>query len=360
MRLREGVSPPLLHALQPTITLRLLAAHCGLSASTVSRALSGHPNVRAPVRQKVEAEARRLGYNRNQLVGALMSQVRAARTARFHGNLAAVHVPSPEQPRLRPMQQVMVDTAHARAQELGFRLDLFVLDRGEGGAAALGRMLRARGVQGVVFLYSKLTDAAAGFPWEHFASAEIDYGSARLVQHTVAIDHHLTLSSALTRLQGLGYRRAGLFIERYKDDRLLNKWTASFRSFQEMRGGIGQVPLLVAETMTATEFLPWYRAHRPDLVIGHVDKAVSWLREAGVRVPQHTGFFNLNWNERSRPCAGLDLRPELQGTAAVDAVVAQIHRNERGLPADPYTAMLSGRWMDGPTIRSQPPRPRRA
>jgi hypothetical protein len=59
----------------------------------------------------------------------------------------------------------------------------------------------------------------------------------------------------------------------------------------------------------------------------------------------------LNWNERSRPCAGLDLRPELQGTAAINSVVAQIHRNERGLPADPHTVMLSGRWVDGPTIR---------
>jgi len=336
----------------PSVTLRQLAASCGLSSSTVSRALSGHPNVRAPVRARVEAEARRLGYHRNQLVGALMSQVRAARTARFHGNLAAIHVPSPEQPRPRPMQQLMIEAARTRAGELGFRLDSFTIDRASGGAAALGRMLRARGVQGVLFLYSRLTDADEGFPWEHFASAEIDYGSNRLSQHTVAIDHHLTLSNALARLQALDYRRIGLFIERYKDDRLLNKWTAAFRSFQETRGGIGHVPLLVEEKMTSARFLPWYRAHQPDLVIGHLDRAILWLRGAGVTVPRRVGFFNLNWNERGRPCAGLDLRPELQGTAAVDSVVAQIHRNERGRPSDPYTVMLSGRWMDGPTVRA--------
>lgn len=339
-----------------SVTLRQLADACGLSASTVSRALSGHPNVRPPVRARIEAEARRLGYHRNQLVGALMSQVRAARTARFRGNLAAVHVPSPEQPRPRPMQQVMIDAARERAQVLGFRLDFFVLNHAEGGAAALGRMLHARGVQGVLFLYSRLTDAAAGFPWEHFASAEIDYGSTRLVQHTVAIDHHVTIYAALARLQSLGYRRIGLFIERFKDDRLLNKWTAAFRSFQETRGGIGAVPLLIAETMTPDAFLAWFRRHQPDLVIGHVDKAVGWLREAGIPVPRRAGFFNLNWNERGCACAGLDLRPELQGMAAVDSVVAQIHRNERGLPSDPCTVMLSGKWVDGPTIRAAPPR----
>ncbi|HTO03775.1 MAG TPA: LacI family DNA-binding transcriptional regulator [Opitutus sp.] len=335
----------------PKITLRTLADNCGLSASTASRALSGHPNVRREVREKVQAEAQRLGYTRNHLVGAVMAHVRAARAQRFQGTLAIVHVPSSEQPQPRPMQQIMIDAARTRAQELGFQLDLFSLDRGPNGASALSRILRSRGVQGAIFLNSNLTDAVQDFTWQHFASAEIDYGSNVLIQHTIAIDHHLTLNSALTRLRGLGYCRVGLFIERYKDERLLNKWTAAFRSFQESSGGIGDVPLLVATTMTSDVFLDWHREHALDLAIGHVDDAVDWLRNAGVAVPKRTGFFNLNWNERRQPCAGLDLRPELQGIAAVESVVAQIHRNERGLPADPHTVTVSGRWIDGPTLR---------
>ncbi|HWL17433.1 MAG TPA: LacI family DNA-binding transcriptional regulator [Opitutus sp.] len=335
-------------------TLRTLAERCGLSASTASRALSGHPNVRPEVRAQVQAEARRLGYNRNHLVGSLMAHVRAARTDRFLGNLAIVHVASPEQPRPRPMQQVMIDAGRARARELGFRVDVLGLDPATLTAPALGRMLRARGVQGVIFLYSKLTDAANGFPWEHFASAEIDYGSLALSVNTVAIDHHLTLNNALVRLRALGYRKIGLFIERYKDERLLNKWTAAFRSFQELQGGIGDAPLLIETTMTPEAFLAWHRRHKLDLAIGHVDEAILWLRQAGIAIPKQAGFFNLNWNERGRPCAGLDLRPELQGIAAVDSVVAQIHRNERGLPVDPHTIMVSGRWVDGPTLRRAP------
>lgn len=335
----------------PKATLRTLAAKCGLSASTASRALSGHPNVRPEVRARVEAEARRLGYSRNHLVGSLMAHVRAARAERFLGNLAIVHVASSEQPRPRPMQQLMIDAARARASELGFQLDTLRFDRATLSAPALGRMLRARGVQGVIFLFSKLTDAVQGFPWEHFASVEIDYGSSNLFVHAVAIDHHLTINNTLIRLHGLGYRNIGLFIERYKDERLLNKWTAAFRSYQETHGNIGRAPLLIETTMTAEVFLAWHRKHKLDLVIGHVDQAVLWLRQSKIAVPQRTGFFNLNWNERGRPCAGLDLRPELQGIVAVESIVAQIHRNERGLPLDPHTVMVSGRWVDGPTLR---------
>ena len=333
------------------VSLNTLAAKCGLSSSTVSRALSGHPNVRAHVRRRIEAEARRQGYARNHLVGSLMAHVRAARTERFIGNLAMVHVASPEQPEPRPMQQVMINAAHKRAEELGFHLDVLRFNHVNDSALALGRMLHARGVQGVIFLYSKPTDVTQEFPWERFAAAEIDYGSNSLQIHTIVIDHYLTLTNALFRLRSRGYGKIGLFIERYKDTRLLNKWSAAFRAFQESQGGIGRVPLLLEDVMTSDAFLAWHQRHKPDLVIGHVDQAVAWLRQARIRVPGKTGFFNLNWNERTRPCAGLDLRAELQGTVAVESVVAQIQRNERGLPSDPHTVMLSGRWREGPTLR---------
>lgn len=350
---RREVAFPELEALQsdPKPTLRALAEACGLSSATVSRALSGHPHVRPAVRERVQALARQQGYERNQLVSALMAHVRGERSRQFIGNLAVVHVPSPRQPQILPMQQRIIHGAEARAHELGFELGVFSLGEGGTGPTTLARMLRARGVLGVVFLQPNSNDTTAGFPWEHFASLQIDYDSPDIAHHTVSLDHHFTLTSSLTRLRARGYQRAGLFIARHKDERLVHKWSAAFRSFQENQGGIGRVPVLTLETITRPEFLAWHRAHRPDLVIGHVDQAVGWLRRAGHEVPGDTGFFNLNWDERTEPCAGLDLRPELHGIVAVETLAAQIHRNEHGLPADPRTVMISGRWVEGPTLR---------
>jgi len=83
-------------------SLSSLAEVCGVSTSTVSRALSGHPAVRAEVRAKIEAAAAKQGYRRNDLVGKLMSNLRAGRTSSFLGNLAVIHVPSAAQPKLLP------------------------------------------------------------------------------------------------------------------------------------------------------------------------------------------------------------------------------------------------------------------
>ena len=335
----------------PQPTLRLLTRACGVGLATASRALSGHPRVHAETRTLVQKKARDLGYQRNLLIGSLMTHVRAGRTANFLGNLAAVQVPSGEQTRLHDVQQRILRAAATRARELGFHLDVLRLGTDAATPAELGRILLARGVRGVIFLFSQPTDAATGFPWENFASIEIDYGSTPPVQHTVVLDHHLTLTDALLRLRTRGYRRAGFFIERRRDERIVHKWTAAFRSFQENQGGIGDAPPFIADVIERPAFLAWHRAHRLDVVIGHIDKAVSWLQQAGVQVPATTGYLNLNWNERTRACAGLDLQPELQGIVALESLVPLVLRNERGLPASPHTIMVGGRWVDGPTLR---------
>ncbi len=356
MNLSPEVAPPVLEAFQfmAKVTLSSLAQDCGISMASTSRALSGHPNVSPAVRERVLAMAQQRGYRRNHLVSTIMGQVRGARTQHFFGNVAIVHIPSPRQPELKPMQQRIIKAAQQRAHELGFRLGVFSLGDPASGPVTLARVLRARGVLGVIFLQPNSHDATAGFPWDQFASLQIDYDSPTITNHTISLDHHFTLVGALERLRLLGYKKIGLFIENHKDERLVHKWSAAFRSFQENQGGIGAVPVLKVEAITKPNFMAWHRANRPDLAVGHVDRALLWLRQARLSAPRDIGFFNLNWNERTRPCAGLDLRPELHGIVAVETLAAQIQRNERGLPADPRTVMVSGRWIDGPTLRSSP------
>ena len=332
------------------IALSTVAAACGFSTATVSRALSGHPSVRPEVRARIVAAAKKHGYQRNELVGKLMSHLRTGRTQQFLGNLAVIHVPSAAQPRLLPAQRRIMEGAASRAKELRFQLYEFSLGLDRPDAGRYARMLHARGVQGVIVLYTEPTDLMADFPWGDFATIEIDYGQLEPVLHTVCLDHFVTLTNALVRLQALGYKRVGLFMNEFKDQRIAHRWSSAFASFQRHSGRIGEVPMLIADSLDEATFRRWYRAHRPDLVIGHQDDAVGWLERAGARVPAGTAFFNLSWSERKRPCAGLDLRLELQGEVAAEAIISQIQRGERGLPANPHTIMVRGRWVDGPTL----------
>jgi LacI family transcriptional regulator len=336
------------------VTIRSLAAQCGLSTATVSRALAGRHHVGAETRTRIETAARALGYARNELIGSLMSHLRGARATAFIGNLAIVHVPRPDQPGMNVQQRRIVRGAQARARELGFQLYSFSL--GDTGARpqALLANLRARGVPGLIFLYSQPLAAPLDFPWEEFVALEIDYGQGEPFLLTICHDQYLTFTNVLVKLRAAGYRRAGLIIEDFKDERILGKWSAAFDAFQRRPENLGTVPVLAAKTITESAFVRWYRAHRPDVVVGHVDRCVGWLKKIGRRVPADVGFFSLNRDESTIPCAGIDPRLELQGSLAVDALLAQLQRGERGLPAVPRTVMVPGAIMDGPTVRTEP------
>ena len=338
-------------------SVRSLADTCGLSTATVSRALAGHHGVRPETRALVASAARRAGYRRNHLVGAVMSHIRVARVKKFHGSLALIHVPSPGQPGLLSTQQKIISGARLRAAELGFKLDIFSL--GEKGLSLrrLVHVLEARNVSGLIFIYADPSTATADFPWEKFTSVAIDYGDREPRITTVCIDHYHTLMGALGRLQGQGYRRIGLFLERFKDDRLWFRFSAAHHSFHVNTPRTAHLPPYVAERMEAEGFLAWYRKNKPDVIVGHIDEAIAWVRASGVRVPETTAFFNLNWTARKRPCAGLNILPELQGSVAAETVIEQIHRHERGRPDHPRNIMIRGRWVDGPTLPPAPGQP---
>lgn len=338
------------------VSHREIAAACGCSTATVSRALAGSPLVGLALRRRVGASAKKLGYQRNALVGALMSQVRRERTQSFSGNLALINVRTAGEIGPRPFHRDVMRGAADRARELGFHLDVFEFWQETGKAAALHRILRARGIVGLIFLHSRETVEMRNFPWSAYVCVQIDYCLSDPILHTVQLDHHLTLGHALGRLHSLGYRRVGLFIEHFaKDAPLKFKWRGAFRAFQEGRDEIGHLPVFGARSIDEAGFVAWVRRHEPDLVVGHIDKAVGWLKAARRRVPKDVGFFNLNWNERTVPCAGLDLCPAEQGAVAAEVLIAQIQRNERSLPELARTTMVNGRWVDGPTVRLRPP-----
>jgi LacI family transcriptional regulator len=60
---------------------------------------------------------------------------------------------------------------------------------------------------------------------------------------------------------------------------------------------------------------------------------------------------SLNVLYKTRPCAGLDQQPRELGARAVELLIAQLQRNERGVPDWPTTTTIPARWVEGPTVR---------
>ena len=338
----------------PAPTLRSLARDLGLSRTTVSDALRGSPRVDPRTAERVRRAAASAGYRRNPLAGALMSELRRSRGSAFRGVLAGVDFTEPDRPReaARYHGELIAGISN-RAGELGFKLERF--DVGPGGITVprLGSILHTRGIGGVVLLPAWGEPDLSALDWPHLAGVYTDYIIERPRLHTVCSDQYRSLLVALQRLQDVGYRRPGVLLQRHQDERLQFRWSAAFRTFQENFPGGGTVPPLIVDRYDRGSFARWFRAHRPDVVLGHNCEAIAWMESCGAKVPSTHGFVCLNVHMRTRPCAGLDLQPRVLGGRAAELLIAQLQRNELGIPEWPSTTTIAARWADGPTVRTR-------
>jgi len=336
-----------------TPTIRSLARQLRLSVATVSEALRDSPRVTPATRARVRRAADNAGYRVNPLLGAALSAVRRARHQHYRGTLALVDLDDKNHAQYLLFHQEIAAGAEARAQELGFQTELLWLgDRAP--ALPIKRMpgvIHARGIAGAVLLPFNTTQDLGDFDFSRLAAVQMDHCLLRPQLHTILPDHYLSMIHTLERLTQRGYRRIGLCLDERKDSRIKGKWGAAFHTFFRTDSRGGAIPALIEPQLTRAAFAAWFQAHRPDVIVGHVQAMVEWLAELGVRVPHDVGFVNLNLTERTAPCAGLDLAPRRLGAVAVETVVAMLHRQERGVPVFPQTITLEATWVDGPTLR---------
>jgi DNA-binding LacI/PurR family transcriptional regulator len=219
----------------------------------------------------------------------------------------------------------------------------------------LDSILQSRGIHGVILLPAWDEPDLSNLDWTRFAGIYTDYIIERPALHSVCSDHYRSLLAALQRLAALGYTQPGLYLQKHQDERLQYRWGAAFRAFQESHPNIGAIPPLVVDSFTKDEFVRWFRKYEPDVVLSHNTTAIDWMESCGAQVPQTNGFVCLNVLMKTRPCAGLDLQPRTLGARGTELLIAQLQRNETGIPEWPSTTTIPARWIDGPTLRTAAP-----
>jgi LacI family transcriptional regulator len=336
-------------------TIRSLAKTLNISRTTVSDALRGSPRVRPDTAKRIWEAANAVGYKPNPLAGALMSEIRRSQGKSFRGGLAAVDLEEPERPNLgKRFHEALVEGAKKRAAELGYKLQPFLISERGIQVSRLDAILQSRGIQGVLLQPSWRDPDLSKLDWSRYSGIYTDYIIEHPALHAVCCDHYRSLLDVLNRLKRLGYKRPGIFLQSHQDDRLQNRWKAAFLAFQGNNLIDFHVPALVTEQFSKTTFKAWLKKYKPDVVLGHYAPAIDWIKECNLKVPEEVGFFCLNLTQvDTHQCSGLDLQPRLIGSRAVELLIAQLQRNERGIPEKASTTMIAAQWIEGPTLISK-------
>ncbi len=144
-------------------------------------------------------------------------------------------------------------------------------------------------------------------------------------------------------MRAKGFRRIGLALSLAVSERVDGKWFGGYLASQLHWPKSDRVAPLMNTPNDAGIFEKWLRREQPDALLLAEPHVLAWLPTDPARRPP---IAWLTVETGARGVWGIDHQPVRTAAAAVDLVVGQIHRNERGVPAAPQTVLLDGTWVE--------------
>lgn len=347
----------LMPAPTPVVRLRHVAEACAVSLMTVSRVLNNSPHVQAETRVKVQQALERLGYRPDPQIARLMSRVRSCRRRRVDSVIGVVRDDVPDDALHDPAYRyVSIDDIRHRAELHGYRAEDFHVGRGGLTAGRLGRILETRGIEGLIVSPQSSRALVAQLDYARFATATFGYGLQSPDLHRASTNMTRGILSVAADLEARGYRRIGLAVSQWIDDRSDHTYSGAMLNYQHTVAPARRVPLLLFPDNRIREhgslFCAWMKKHRPDALISFDAYVPEWItKRLKLRIPEDVGLVVHDWVGSLAGLAGIDHRRAEVAAAAVDLIATQLMQNERGIPAVPRQILIPPRWVEGGSVR---------
>ncbi|MBL9206589.1 MAG: LacI family DNA-binding transcriptional regulator [Opitutaceae bacterium] len=338
-------------------TIKDVAARAGVAVSTVSYALRNHPSIPPATCRRIQAVGEKLGYRPDPQISALMAHIGRGRAVPSTGRIALVWMQGGRAlTRSEGFFVQMREGAFARAQLRGYHLEEFWPDEDHLSGARLSGILRARGIQNVIFSPS-IEGVAADYAldWEHFACVVLGHARWPVDLHRVAHDHYHAVCECLQRMTTAGVKRPAIVLTEEINQRTDSAVKAAFMTHHPSEARARSL-IYALDQKGSRGFAGWLRAHDPDGVL--LLRREMWGEIVNPRLKAlHTDgrVWCANWQEAD-PLAlpGLQQRYDLAARAAVDLVTGLEQSRTRGLPDHPQYIQIRGDWHEH-VIISPPP-----
>lgn len=329
-----------------------MARVAGVNRATVSLAVRNHPSISAATRDRIQKIAAELGYRLDPMLSALATYRNNQKPPEYRGTLAWL-ARTTENFRWRANAHFSAyfRQAQSRAAFQGYRID--ILDLGDDGMTLerAASILRSRGIRGVLLCPQPQSDTDfTRLPWEDFAGVSFGYSITRPHLHSVAAAQFRAAFATYRETQSRGYRRIGLALNRGHDERTDHNYLGGYLAARQLHTGAEPVQPFLYDRDSLPRLPDWVRSQRPDAVLCS-DPIPARLREAGHRVPEDLGIANPLLASDTTEIAGMWESNERIADAAVDTVVAMLHRGDYGIPARPQRVLIDSTWIEGSSLR---------
>jgi len=340
--------------------MRDIAERAGVSIATVSMSLRNRPNISPELRRRIRALARRMGYEPNPYVSALMRERRHGRSQTSRPVLALISGldhPDAWKNSPSPTRRAIREGVIERGTRLGYQVEEFWLHPKGLSVEAFSALAGKRGISGVII--GPLAEGAPPPPlrWQDFSAISISVPLQTVPLRTVSNDNYFTSLRAVTECHRLGYRRPGLVLRSVHRQRFQGRWEAGFGAGQALLPGLAKLRTFLIEDQEDLARFPhkrfkkWMDREKPDVIVTMAaDLLERVLAGLGLRVPEDIGLAALSCPEKGHRHSGVYQNGHYVGLIAIDLLVGMIERRETGLPEQAIATMVEGVWNPGASL----------
>lgn len=341
------------------MSIRDIAQKAGVAVSTVSKALRNRPGVNPKTRKEILRLARELNYRPDPFARTLVSR-RTTQKPQFQAVLACLYGHTESNPMAYvPHYREIARGIREHADKLGYAIDFIWVHHPEFVSKPIPRILQSRGIPGIIFM--SMDAGEVPVDWSPFCCAYASYAPQDSAENRFSYsqpDLYNLMWKLVQEATNRGYRRIGLaLLNHHVGGR--RESLGAYRSALEAAPKARQLPVHLwnRETMEQGAFLSWVEKHQPDLIISSETLHLAWLKEAGYRIPEDIGFLvqGIYGDDFAKEgLAGACFPYWEVGASAVDLVIGQIYRNERGTDKRFKGVLIEPFWIEGKSVVSKP------
>jgi len=345
----------------PNVRMHDIARAVGVSPATVSRALRDDPRITAQLRQDIKDAALKLGYVPNPMVQALMTQRRTRQEPQWE-KIALITNDLHDAWQGKDVCRWYLEGIRNRAEQRGCQVEVFSVEAYHDDPESLCRVLRARGIRGMILGFSRDAEHPVWLDVSSFSVVGLGTYFSGIPVDRVHLNGFYNVKMAIRQLRSLNYQRPALVAPLRNNAVVGGQWSAAALDEQWQRPEAQRCPPFMVEGTQANmlAFREWFELHRPDAIVAYKVNVIALLDRIRIRVPEDVGVAHLFGTElEKKTMAGVDGNLREVGAAAVDLLLQKLQINERGIPDRPRDVMIAGSWQDGPTVRrleEAPPR----
>lgn len=324
-------------------SMREIAAQAGVSVVAVSSALRGGSGVSETTRAKIVAIAESLGYRPDPLLSHLMYHLRSRNSPKSPHNIALLHWPLAQD----TYRDLVVRGARHQAEKHGYHLDVIEMGDKSPSPRVLQRMLHARGIAGLILGPSPVRDFSGLLDWENYAVVMTSYSVVSPRFHRVVPNQFSATQLAIQTLRTRGYRRIGLLVPPWIEERVNHFHSIAFMWEANQAGTKPLICHHEPKIHPPSRLRDWFKANRPDalVVCFPLDYEAVLSKALSRAAVDKLGLVFLGYDTQCAGTITVDYQPSLLGSIAVDQLINQLHRQERGIPKVQQTLSVEGHWI---------------